>query len=192
MAKNSAVSAGGAVPATGDRVTIQRDGSFEIDTGKLLLSSPQPFGWLYFTQSYEAQREIYEGTPDLLMRLVRNKCHLLYSNSADNVQVMMFLDDQLNVASEVGGGTVVEDGLKRVSGYYRLQGFDSRVTEFGGCPYLVVTLPDENLSVYQTVVGGVPVSATVVYISGISDLFERFMEETVLKELSISLKTADE
>lgn len=191
-AGDSAASAGEAVPATADRVVIRQDGSFEIDTGNILLASRQPFGWLYYTQSYEAQKDIYERNPGILNALVEIECHLFYSNSADGVQVFLFKEDDLNVTSRVSRDEVVADGLNRVSGYYRSRGYDSRVTELGGCPYLVVMYPKENQAVYQTIIGGAPVSAVVCYQSGITDLYERFMEETVLTELSISLKASDE
>ena len=51
--------AGGSDSLSSDAVTVRADGSFRIYTGEITLSSVQPTGFTYFTQSREAQKELY-------------------------------------------------------------------------------------------------------------------------------------
>ena len=175
------------IPETQDRVTIREDGSFEILCGDLRISSPQPFGWLYYTQSYEAQKDLYDAGPENLRLLVETDCHVLFSNTADNVLGALFVQDQLGGAMLIGAGFPLERTLQALSNKYKSTGqYDVRVAEFGERLYLVVTDLRKNFSVYQTYVDEIPVAVQMIYSSGFSDVFERFAEETVLAELSLA------
>ena len=179
------------IPETQDRVTIQEDGSFEILSGDLRISSPQPFGWLYLTQSYAAQEELYNSYINngsaVLEFMMGKGIHLLYSNTADNVEVQLYLQDHLNGTPLIQPGVPLEKTLKKLSEAFGATGlYDTRVVEFAGRPYAVVTIPRLNQSIYQTFVDDIPVAVVIIYSSGFSDVFERFAEETVLAELSLA------
>ena len=173
--------------ATADQVTIQDDGSFEIISGTLRLAGPQPFGWVYFTQSFQAHQEIYSKNPDLLQSLLDFGVHLFLQNTADDVKAFVYMKDDMGLLSLIADGRDLESAMQTVGLYQKVKfGSNVKQSTFCGLPYLVVTDITEGVSIYETVVGDIPVVALVYYNAGFSDLFERFLEETVLSELSLT------
>ena len=175
-------------PDTGDQVIIQKDGSFEIVSGMLRLSCPQPMGFIYYTQSYEAQQDLYSKYPDTLAILVSYGVHVYFDNTADNVKAFLTMEDKLNLLPLMNDSATLEQAMETVAYYQRAKyKMQVRQATFNGTPYLVVTDPDEGYSYYQTVIGSIPVTIEVYYYSGFTDTFEQFLEYWVLGNLSLSL-----
>ena len=93
----------GTEPMTTDDVTVRADGSFRICTGELTFSSAQPAGFTYFTQSREAQRELYaelerqtgRRASSFIYALTQANTHIYYLNYWYKIEMMVSADGRV-------------------------------------------------------------------------------------------------
>ena len=177
-------------PVTEDVVSIDSDGSFSITTpDQAVLSSPQPFGWNYFTQSVISQPELYTqmGTATAVW-MIENGIHLLYYNSLDSVEAQVYNEDPFDLSSFINDfDTMGDAGRAFIDAYmdmYGLTQYDLRLIGSHTWLYVGDLVSDHACGVYTTVLDGSPIMIKLLFHTDAISECEFF--EEALADLDIT------
>ncbi len=181
--------AGGSDSLSSDAVTVRADGSFRIYTGEITLSSVQPTGFTYFTQSREAQKELYaffekttgsSASRFILSSLVLRNTHLYYFSNWYSIEAAVVSDGNVRAGLPRDFG---EDGVEsRLRQAFGREFKDFEIRTLGRHRYAVVRdylTGDQPTLIYYTAVGGKLIRIDASFFSGHSAEAEAAMEEAI-------------
>ena len=184
-------------PATNDIVTIHQDGSYVVvvPDEHVQFASPQPFGWVYFTQDYAAQKEQNDSFAEqrsgqsMPEMMIHDGAHVLYWEKIDNVIAEFVVEDLIGIADMFYDFREMDrEAAMTLTGELIGAGFRNfEIKLIGDFQYVIIRdlVSDYGLVFYATIVEGVPVFARVMFENSFNDVSSEFFE-SALADLSIS------